>query len=397
MDMFDIHDSLPTLCMNDFIEKFSKTLPKLISFLHGDELRQHKIWAKLVPYHVPLYGFGKSLGHCIRPDIILTDEGFKICEIDFVPGGRGFILFAIPDQNRRSEYLKTFYDWYKTFKIAKIYYATATQDSYFSETDIFCRTLREGFGTDIWPCNIDEASVKIAGSLLDRLFYRSEMTRQFDFSAVELMTKEPFLDSKMIFALIHDRSMDSTLNKVFDPPEIAFLRSAFPETYALDMLRGENPNFMESVLAEQEQWLVKNSDVETHDSWGARGVVLGARFGRRVFRDAVFTNLSPKNKYIGEHPVLQKFHKSVDFAQMWNAIINSQIASSNGSQILGKAKDQAITLPANKHVFSRIGIYLLVNNLNAQIFVPRLGVITLRQDPLAHGASDALFTAFEIK
>jgi len=393
-----IRDGLHVFSMREFITGMSGALPPLIDFLCGPQVRFHPTWGKLIPYDVLPYGEGRSLGHCVRPDIILTTEGLKVCELDFVPAGRGFALNSIPDQERRQRYLGVFGEWYRKLGFTKVLYAitSAIENSYGVEVEIFCRALRQEQGIEISLCNADFLESN-ESALVDRLFYSAELSDPSQFYAPEVMTKEPFLDSKMIFALVHDESMEGDLLKALGPDSLAFLRAVLPETYALDTLRERDREFLAQAVERRRSWVIKNTDVETNECWGSRGVLLGSRRNGTAFRAAAFANESPHNKNIGAHPILQKFHQSVDFKPVWDAVVEGMVAQSTSQEMFGMTQNPAVVgVGAKNHVYARIGIYCLVVNATKEVIVPDVGVLTLRQDPMAHGASDALFTAFEI-
>ena len=191
------------------------------------------------------------------------------------------------------------------------------------------------------------------------------------------------------------------LEKVFGEELLGRFRTLIPMSYALDQLRRSYPTALEGIVAgtNRHAWVVKNTDVETDDSWGCRGVVLGVTHGDREFREAVTRNVSPDKKGIGRHPILQRYHESRDFADIWNGIVCGKFFRPP-IESFGKAEYLPMTRElATREVSARIRPYILIDASRAdepRVFVPPYAVMTLRQDPLAHGSRDALFAACRI-
>ena len=398
---------LPVLNIKPVVEGIARVLPKLIALLQSDTIRKHPIWSKLFPYDISNYGRGKrSIGHCIGLDLIIAEDGIYVSEFDFVPSGRGFILASLPESGAEAV-LETFAAWYKSMRLSEepdrelsYYYATGTRTSCWPETVHFCERLRN-YGVVIDPINMDLLAKK-GGRLdriVDRLFYQSELVHVGNLPKCRIITKEPYLDSKMVSALIHDSYMTVTLTEALGEQGLALLRRVVPMTYALDIMRERYPEVLVQVSDDLNRygWLIKNTDVETDASWGCRGVVLGTNYTKAQFADALVRNVSPGNKDIGKHPVLQRFHRSVSFASLWNGVVHGSICSPDPS-VFGREVDVNATSDyTNSHVHARVRPYILLDTTNDQAFIPPYAITTLRQDALSHGASDALFAACAMK
>ena len=90
-----ITDRVVRFKLRDFVKKLAECLLPLTEYLCSNELRNDPLWGTLIPYATDSYGVGRSLGHCVRPDLILTEQGPKVCELDFVCSGRGFVLASL--------------------------------------------------------------------------------------------------------------------------------------------------------------------------------------------------------------------------------------------------------------------------------------------------------------
>jgi hypothetical protein len=384
---------VPRVPVAGFLQELARVLPKLIEFVMSHELREHPVWGRVIPYRVPHNGTGTSRGWCIRPDIILTRDGFRICEFDFVPSGRGDLLASL-GRTQQAEVLETFADWYKSMGVRNVLYATASTTVCFSETVLFAQRMR-GRGINISAGNIDTIEApRREGVFIDRLFYRSEMSMLPEkklLAGCDVATAEPYLDSKVIFAMVHDRTMTESLTRALGEEGVAFLRTALPETRLISRVDAKQREHL--AKREKDVWVVKATDVEVDHHWGSRGVVVGLKYTVAKFLDAL-NGTDPSGKTLGEEPIVQKFFRSRDFWQTWNAVIDGDFVRCQLPHV-GRAPAQVTSAHATKEVGARIGFYFLVCRETGKCFVTPFGDMRLRQDELVHGASDALCLAVE--
>lgn len=387
----DLRCDILVIPIGDTVRLLADTLPALIETVHSNAIRD-SIYGSLIPYDAEPFGRGRSAGHCVRPDILMTPDGPKIVELDFVASGRAHVLSALPSDQHKTCFLASFAEWYRQLTSSPIYYATATHDPCAPEVDFFCDEVHRLLSLDIKATNIDNG---VPVGLLDRLFMRSEMERPMDFNNAEVVTKEPYLDSKMIFALVWDDELLPLLKKTIGQQRIDVLRALLPETYSVSRLTasGEGRSVLQSIAENRKQWVIKNTDVDTDASWGCRGVVLGQQYTRKRFDDALFGAAAPHNKSLGRSPVVQRFHSSRDFTPIWNAVVDGSVLRSD---VFGRPESDVVYKRATKHVYARVGPYLLIDNRHSTCVTPPFGFLTLRQDAYAHGASDGLFSTFWI-
>lgn len=406
-------DGVPTLPLANFANRFSSALLALIKYLRSEEFKKHPKWASRMPFDAPTYDESGSLGHIVRPDIILTKDGPRICELDFVPSGRGWTMDGLVGDSR-NEFLDSFGAWYSAMGVDRVYYATGTVTTCRPEADLFAYALSERAGLDIRSINMDEDVVNGVG-IVDRLFYRSELRQPERVVGKRVITAEPWLDSKMVFAVVHDRSMDDELMRALGADHLNFLREVMIETHLISDVKAQRPEFFEHMLGQEKVqmhnehsgnlvtsmrarrhgWLLKNTDVETDTSWGCRGVVLGSRVGEGVWAAALTEGVAPKRKALGRNPIVQAFQASVDFTDLWNAAVAGEIRVPDHERF-GMRIDDVARRPAEHAVNARIGAYFLVSHVNDRVIVPKYGAVTLRQDPLAHGAGDARIASFQL-
>lgn len=398
---------LPTLPMKEFSRQFAATIPGLIRFVLSQELQAHPKWGKLLPYDVTNYGKLASPGHICRPDIVWTSAGDdqllpRVTEIDFVPSGRGWLLASL-DHSDQVAVCQAFARWYRHMGTQKVYYGTGTVTVCKPEAEYFAAKMRSLAEFNLQSVNVDSYPLP-DNAFLDRLFYAYESTG-FDPRDMRIATAEPVLDSKMVFAMVHDPAMYDMLVVALGRENTDFLKEVLIPSYLVADVRDDPGQFgldlYEDVIGTTQaggncrgNWVIKSTEVEASFSWGARSVVLGGHYGRTVWENAVLHGASPKRKDIGSNPVLQPFMLSADFTQWWNATLDGGLASANPAQF-GGSSDPVTFRQAKKLVTARLGLYFLVSHAGeGKVICPEVGLATLRQDPIAHGAADAKIHAF---
>lgn len=384
----------PRIPIAGFLQNLTRVLPKLIKLVHSHEMRGHPTWGKIIPYHIPSYGTGVSRGHCVRPDVLLTEQGPRICELDFVPSGRGYLLAGL-SEDQQSDVLECYLQWYRRMGVHRVLFATATTTTCREEAEFFARLMRS-HGLDIRSVNIDDMCEEdLSGAFIDRLFYRSEMSMEGDrrlLKGCDVSTAEPHLDSKAIFAMLHDRSKPTTtiLSRYLGDDDLAFLREVCPETVLLSSIDEKR---LKHVAEDKNAWVIKNTGVEIDEHWGSRGVIVGRKYNCAKFLDILRGN-DPSGKSLGNSPILQRWQSSRDWWHVWNGVVDGDVPRTRLLQH-GSHPDPVTFAPATKLVGARIGFYFLISCNDGQCTVTPYGDTMLRQDELVHGAKDAIGLALE--
>lgn len=387
-----------TLPLQQFRSGFLKHLPGLIKLLKSDVIRQHERWGRLLPYDVPVYGNQPSPGHCVRPDIVMTDQGPIICEIDFVSSGRAHLiesLRAFPDA--RQQVLKGFADWYQAMGTSSVLYGTGTRTSCFRETELFCTAMQEEVGFDITAVNLDEYP-DLSGRFIDRLTYASEMvTRDPDRQYLRhatVTTAEPFLDCKAFAALLHDRGMHNLLEQQLGRKALQFWQKHVPWSVLESELTEQSRQVMS---AHPQAWVIKSTDVETDACWGCRGTVVGSAYRSTIMRGYFLKgNQRFGQKDPGPNPMIQALRPSVDLSEFWNLAVAGQAAQPD-PVVFAREVSDVCRQPATQQVHGRIGFFVPVTATGQVIrSVSEYAEIVLRQSAIVHGASDALTVAVKI-
>ncbi|MCB9763878.1 MAG: hypothetical protein H6739_29175 [Alphaproteobacteria bacterium] len=390
---------VPAVPLGGFLAELLEHLPRLLALMKSRALAEHPRWGSLLPFHLPLFGGRASIGHCVRPDVLITEDGPMICELDFVPAGRGVTLLGLPVVAQQRAFLGAFAAWYRGLGFDTILYASATVDEDITLGDMrrFCVGMREHLEVDVHHANIDD--VQSFDGLIDRLYYASEMRspRPVIDGGASIVTAEPWLDSKMIFAVVHDQASDPFLLSHLGEDALRFFRRVFPRSYDLAQLRRTDPALLRRITAtstpdapaERKRWLLKSTAA---DSWGSRGVVLGASYSGRRFREAVMRGVSPRRKDLGARPLLQRFVPSVDFTAVWDGLVEGRYHQVD-PRAVGHRADPVTLAPASRPVHARFGPYVLVDTARGALTVAPYGVGVFRQDELVHGSKDAILCA----
>lgn len=380
--------------LRQFMLEFAKRLPNLIKALKSPEIRNHSRWGKLLPYDVPIYGDGTSPGHCVRPDVVMTEQGPIICEIDYVASGRAHLIESLRNApSARSQVLQGFANWYRAMDATTVLYGTGTRTSCFRETEIFSQALRSEAGVDITPVNLDEVS-DLSGAFVDRLTYASEMeTTELDHKYLRrarVSTAEPFLDCKSFAVMIHDPTMTDILVRKLGQDGLRFWQRVVPLTFFQHEL---DEQAMQIVCANPQRWVIKSSDVETDSCWGCRGTIVGSAYRAQDLVKYLRSGKRLGTKDPGQKPIIQMLGQSIDYTELWNRAVRDPATMADPA-VFGRSVSEECQQDAKRPVHARIGFFLPIDSDGRPYTeVAEYAELVLRQSPIVHGASDAIAIA----
>lgn len=389
---------LPCVNCRGFVQGLCKTLPEMLRYVLSDTVRQHPYWKEFLPFKVRNYGTPPSPGYIFRVDGICGQDGwFQFSELDFSPPGLGQIALTLPSDRMREGMLNQIGEFVHSLGFKRLLIGTGSKTTVSSENSLLAQALQQN-GLAAEAVNIDRLRVLHSDCVVFRLFYRSEISREPPDGS--FMTSEPVLESKGIFALVHDPQMRSVMNNLLGTPQADYLRRTMPESYPLTSLQSNLPDWFLEMVTQKHfaDWLVKATEVETDFSWGARGVALGCMVKGTTKRRRMFLFGIPPttSKNFGLQPILQRFCQSQDFRWLWNGAADGTFPMVD-AQRFGRTQDRTIvTAPASRAVTAKIGLYFLLNAKSGEIITPEFGLATLRQSPLCHGATDAMKVPFQI-
>jgi hypothetical protein len=311
------------------------------------------------PPHLVDYGrmkrFKKDLPGIIRPDLIVTEAGFSVTELDSVPGGFGLTarlmsLYQKDGKNiigqENGGILDLFYKMVEDVSgvpngVFGIIVSDEAED-YRREMIYLADRLKEK-GFPVYAVHPAEVVFKEEGLFvqdgddevrLDAVYRFFELfdlknipkSELFLYSNKKGRVKitppvKPFLEEKLSMALFHHPALAALWKNALGPETFATLSHLIPQTWVLDNREmpphGVIPGLVVRQapvqdwqelfsLGQKERELVVKPSGFSPDSWGSRGVVVGHDVSSAEWQETLESRLAE----FPHHPsVLQVFHK----------------------------------------------------------------------------------------
>ncbi|MEE2946998.1 MAG: hypothetical protein VX392_01645, partial [Verrucomicrobiota bacterium] len=281
--------------------------------------------------------FRAELPRVIRPDILLTNDGLRITELDSVPGGIGLTAWL----NRAyagagSEVLGGADGMLDGF--AGIFGDAANARLVVSEESATYRPEMEWLAAEIEPGRFsvhgqDEIGFD-DGDAVYRFFELFDLPNipaaepLFDAATAKRICVTPppkaFLEEKMLFALFHNRNLVDTWRQLLGERFQRTLKVLLPQTWVVDPaplpphagLPGLDLTDWQQLkeLSQKERELILKISGFSEQAWGARGVWLGSDLSRDEWAAAVDQaitcfNTSPR--------ILQRYHRPARLEAEW--------------------------------------------------------------------------------
>ena len=288
--------------------------------------------------------FKNDLPRVIRPDVLLTDEGFAISELDPVPGGIGLTQWLnqtyVGLESSRA-----------TPQVNIIGGATGMQDGFASIFGDAARVqivvsaeaasyrpemawLAEQLGSAQFKVQSSEFTDFQAGDAVYRFFELFDLANVSNAARLFKLAREkqirltppakPIFEEKLLFALLWNRNLKEYWRQELGEGFFNRLLKVVPRTWVLDpaplppnagypgleltdwrQLKG---------LSQRERELILKVSGYSEESWGARGVYLGSDLSTADWSVAVEKALAawPRSPYI-----LQRFHRPRVVESSW--------------------------------------------------------------------------------
>lgn len=277
--------------------------------------------------------FRNEIPRVIRPDILLTDEGFSITELDSVPGGIGLTAWlnqtyaevVMPEAvggvvGGKSGMLEGFS---KIFGVANRVHLVVSEESATYRPEM--RWLAERLGPRFTLCD-SKFTDFVSGCAVYRFFELFDIgnvlnSRQlFDLAeAGDLFLTPPpkaFLEEKLLFALLWNRNLREfwrrELGEAFFQRMLRHIPcswvidpSPLPPHAAIPHLNLTDWHQLKQLSQRQRDLVLKVSGF-SEESWGARGVYIGSDLSREEWSAAVDKAMGSFR--LSPH-VLQRYHK----------------------------------------------------------------------------------------
>jgi hypothetical protein len=299
--------------------------------------------------------FRQTLPTILRPDVIVTEDGFAVTELDSVPGGFGLTaelmsIYKDPawqiigDSNGGipSMFYKIAESLSQEEKPCIAIVVSDEAKDYLSEMQWLAVLLqKKGFPVyTVRPKEVQfcEEGLFIQGEekclKVDVLYRFFELFDLKNIPKSELMmyaakkgrvvTTPPYktyLEEKLSFALFHHPALKVDWEKALGSETFNSLSHLIPETWALDSrpmppygaipgleIKGTQVQDWQQLmsLTQKEREMVIKPSGFSPESWGSRGVVVGHDVSGEVWRETLKKGLQ---KFPGQTSILQKFYK----------------------------------------------------------------------------------------
>lgn len=309
--------------------------------------------------------FKSHLPGIIRPDVIITEDGFSVTELDSVPGGFGLThqlmdLYGREDRKiigaDQGGIASLFYQMLESVAgepgcTVALVVSDEARD-YWSEM-VFLGDILKKRGLPVHVVHPREILFKEEGLYvmdagrevaLDVVYRFYELFDLDNIPKVELLMfsnkkarvkttppYKPHLEEKLSFALLHHPALTSWWEKALGVETFALMAHLIPNTWVLDdralpphavipglAVKGYNVTEWAQLysMTQKERELVIKPSGFSPDSWGSRGVVVGHDVSAEAWREALDKALS---KFTHQPHILQEFHKGKRIqATYWN-------------------------------------------------------------------------------
>lgn len=299
--------------------------------------------------------FRQALPSILRPDVIVTEDGFAVTELDSVPGGFGLTaelmaLYKDPEWqiigDSEGGIPSLFYKMTESLSkdinpCIAIVVSDEAQD-YRSEME-WLASLSKKMGLPVYTVHPKEIQFREEGLFIhnegkwlrvDVLYRFFELFDLKNIPKSELMmyaakkgqvvTTPPYkasLEEKLSFALFHHPSLKADWEKALGSETFNTLSHLIPETWLLDSrpmppygaipgleIKGapvQNWNELMGLTQKEREMVIKPSGFSP-DSWGSRGVVIGHDVSGEVWQETLRKGLQ---QFPDQTSILQNFYK----------------------------------------------------------------------------------------
>jgi hypothetical protein len=301
--------------------------------------------------------FKNDVPRVIRPDILLTEDGFSITELDSVPGGIGLTAWlnqiysrlpADPGSPAQSAVLGGADGMLRGFEAifgdANHVHIVVSEEAktYRPEMDWIAAQLGSRF-------TVHDAGFTdfAAGSAVYRFFELFDLPnvpgarRIFELAAARQIRltppPKPVFEEKMLFALLWNRNLQGFWRQELGESFLARLQRVVPYTWLVDPAplppHAAIPQLnltdwrQLKTLSQRERDLILKVSGFSENAWGARGVFLGSDLSQADWGAAVEAAL--KN-FATSPSVLQRFHKPSQVDATWFAFDKNEVVPAKG-------------------------------------------------------------------
>ncbi len=298
--------------------------------------------------------FKNDLPRVIRPDILLTEDGLRITELDSVPGGIGLTAWLNQTYSQlpggsvnhqiiggRDGMLRGFESIFGDVSAVQIIVSEEAA-TYRPEVAWLCGQLGGRFSQQ------DSRFTDFAeGSAVYRFFELFDLKniasapRIFELAAEKKIRltppPKPIFEEKMLFALLWNRNLQSFWRQELGEAFLGRLKKIVPYTWLVDPAplppHGAIPELnltdwqQLKALSQRERDLILKVSGFSELAWGARGVFLGSDLSQAEWSVAVDAAL---RDFPASPRVLQRFHKPSLVAASWYDFAKNEVVPMPG-------------------------------------------------------------------
>ena len=293
--------------------------------------------------------FKNDVPRVIRPDILLTENGFSITELDSVPGGIGLTAWLNQTYSKNGAAVLGGADgmirgFESIFGDAKNVHIVVSEEAktYRPEMEWLAQQLGAKFTVHDSQFN-DFAD----GSAVYRFFELFDLPNVSNAKMIfELATEKkirltpppkPMFEEKMLFALLWNRNLQNFWRQELGEGFLARLKKIIPYTWLVDPTpmppHAAIPELnltdwsQLKTMSQKERDLILKVSGFSENAWGARGVFLGSDLSLADWSVAVDAAL--KN-FETSPSVLQRFHKPSQVDASWFDFAKNEVVPMKG-------------------------------------------------------------------
>ena len=298
--------------------------------------------------------FKNETPRVIRPDVLLTENGFSITELDSVPGGIGLTAWLNQTYSKsevRSEkgepiggadgMIRGFESIFGDAKQVRIVVSKEAA-TYKPEMQWLAEQLGPRF-----TIHDSRFSDFTDGSAVYRFFELFDLKNVASAKTIFELAQEkkirvtpppkPMFEEKMLFALLWNRNLQSFWRQELGESFFARLKKMIPYTWLVDPTplppHGAIPELnltnweQLKTMSQKERELILKVSGFSENAWGARGVFLGSDLSQADWSAAVGDALK---KFETSPFVLQRFEKPKTVEAQWFDFTKNEVMPMNG-------------------------------------------------------------------
>ncbi|MBW8865490.1 MAG: hypothetical protein JF609_11340 [Verrucomicrobia bacterium] len=293
--------------------------------------------------------FKNDVPRVIRPDILLTENGFSITELDSVPGGIGLTGWLNQTYSKSGGQVLGGADgmirgYESIFGDAKHVHIIVSEEAatYRPEMEWVAKQLGSWFTVHDSRFNdfAPDSAVYRFFELFD-LLNVANSKQIFELASEKKIRltppPKPMFEEKMLFALLWNRNLQNFWRQELGEGFLARLKKVIPYTWLVDpaplpphaAIPGlELTDWAQlKALSQKERDLILKVSGFSENAWGARGVYLGNDLSQADWSAAVDAAL--KN-FETSPSVLQRFHKPTQVDTSWFDFAKNEVVPMKG-------------------------------------------------------------------